>query len=333
MISSIAALAPLGLPAVSQGARKPTKTRAVTGGATHVRSGAALLTATILPNGNETSYYFQYGQTTAYGQQTPVVNVGHGETRVRVGAPITGLHAGVVYHFRVVATNPGGAQPILGHDRFFTVRGTKLAFLITRPPIATYGVPFIFTGLLTGLGSPNHRISLQASPFPYLESFATIGTPGVTNAAGAFSFRVGNLTRSTQFRVVTADLLPVYSRVVTVELGAHVVLHVRSSGHRGLVRFYGTVTPAINGASVAFQVQKATRPRGKNETTVRWANEFATTTKKGIGNSSRFSLIATIRKGGRYRASVKLKTGPIASGVSATTFVLRAAPEGTRKKK
>jgi len=292
---------------------------------------------TFVPNGVQASYsfYFAYGPTPAFGAQTPTVNVGKPEAKLRVGAPIGGLQPGVTYHFKLVVIPSPSGIAVMGRERTFKAKGNALAFVVKRPPTAIYGRPFIFTGTLTGLGSPNHRIVLQASPFPYLESFASIGTPGVTNAAGSFSFRIANLTRSTQFRVITLDALPLYSRIVTVDLGPRVVLHVRSSGHQGLVRLYGTISPAVTGATVAFQVQKAVRP-GKNESAVRWVSEFATVAKKGALNSSRFSIIVTIRKGGRYRAYVKVKPGPLVSAPSTTTFVLKAAagsPTGKAKKK
>ena len=326
LISSMAMAAVLALPGVSQGAKTPhaPKTRVSTGAASHVRGNSALLTGTIIPNGVETgySYYFVYGPTAAYGSQTPTVNLGKPEAKVRVGQAVAALQPGATYHFRIVAVTSPSGLVIPGRDRTFKAKGNALAFSIKRPAPATYGRPFIFSGVLTGLGSQNHRIALQASPFPFLEAFSSIGTPGLTNGTGSFSFRVANLAASTQFRVVTLDPLPIYSRVVTVQLGVRVVLHVKSVGHQGLIRLYGTIAPAVTGAKVVFQVQKAVRP-GKSEATVRWVSSFTTTAKKGGANASRFSIVTKIRKGGRYRAYVKVRPGPVVSAASQTTVVLK----------
>jgi hypothetical protein len=150
----------------------------------------------------------------------------------------------------------------------------------------------------------------------------------LTNALGAFSFRIANLLVSTQLRVVTIAPLPLFSQIIRVEVQPHVVLHVHSSAVRGLVRLYGTVAPALKGARVAFQVQKATRPHGRSEATTRWVTQFTTSLKKGRGNSSRFSIIQRIPTKGRYRAYVQLagKAKALYPGPSTSTYVLQAAP-------
>jgi hypothetical protein len=325
VISLVVALAALALPATASAVAKIPKPTVNTGVATHVLGTSALLTAQINPRSQETSYYFRYGPTIAYGSQTPTLPVGNGAVQVRVGQPIGPLQAGTTYHFRVVAVSTTtGAVLNEGRDRAFVTKGVTLAFSVSRTMQATYGSPFILSGGLTGLGAANHKVTLQASPYPFLEPFTPIGLPGTTNGAGSFSFRVANLAAATQFRLATLDALPIYSPVITVTVRVRVVLHVRSSGQPGLVRLYGTITPAAVGARVAFQVQKAVRP-GASEVTTRYVTQFSTIAKKGPSNSSRFSMVTTIRHGGRYRAYVKMPKGPLASGPSLASIVLRAA--------
>jgi len=329
---AVIAAAALAVPAVALAARPP-EPRINTGAATHVLATSALLTATIVPKGIETSYYFVYGPTTAFGFQTPTVNVGKGESKVRVGAPITGLLPGTLYHFKVVGvTTPPSAVPAAREHTFKTKgKAGVLAFALERSANDLFGFPFVLSGALTGPGSTNHRIALQASPYPFLESFTQIGLPGATNSAGRFSFRVGNLSATTQFRVVTLDPLPLYSGVMTVSLQPNVALHVRSSGQAGLVRLYGTITPAVHGGRVLFQVQKTVRP-GRSGVSSKWVTQFSTATHKGTGNTSRFSIVEKLKHGGRYRALVELPKGPLASAPSRTSIVLRAAPRGKGKK-
>ncbi len=310
-------------------AKATPKTRVSTGGASHLRTTSAVLTAVINPNGIDTSFHFEYGPTTAYGQQTPLTNVGSGSTKIKVGQAIGGLQAGVTYHFRVVATHPAmpAEAPIDGRDHKFKLKGDALAFHVTKSQRATYGTPFILSGTLTGSGDALQRVSIQASPFPYLEAFSSIGLPAVTNGAGAFSFRIGNLFSSTQFRVSTLALLPLFSPIITVAVAPKVTLHVRSSKQKGLVRLYGTITPAMTNALVEIQVQKAVRP-GRKEISERWVTKFITKARKGALDSSRFSLIARVRDGGRYRAFVKpVKSGKLVAGPSTTTTILHAAAQ------
>ncbi len=327
LVGSVIAATALALP-VAASALQPPKPKVSTGGASHVLGTSALLTAVIDPNGVDTSYYFKYGPTTAYGMQTPLVNVGAGTKKIRVGQAIAGLAPGVTYHFRVIGV-AAAYPPIEGRDHTFKAKGSALAFNLQRVFTTTYGSPFILSGSLTGLGSVGHGVSLEASPYPFLEAFTSIGAPAVTNAAGAFSFRVGNLRADTQFRLATVDPLPLYSRVVVVDVHPRVVFHVASSKQTGFVRLYGTITPAIPGSRVSFQVQKMVRP-GKKEITQQWVTQFSTSVAKGVGNSSRFSVIERIHHGGRYRAYAKVKSAALTSGAGPRTVVLHAAPASTK---
>src|ERR1700722_9773652 len=58
--------------------------RAATGTVGHVRGTSAVLEGSVNPGGLDTTYYFQYGPTIAYGHQTPVASVGKGTTNVKV---------------------------------------------------------------------------------------------------------------------------------------------------------------------------------------------------------------------------------------------------------
>jgi hypothetical protein len=334
VISLLLTAAALVPPLASEAATSAQpKLRATTGGAQHVLATSALLTGAVTPDGTPTSYYFQYGPTIAYGTQTPTVNVGTGTTAVKVGRPIAGLQQGAVYHYRIVAVSSHGQ--VLGRDRTFSRGGTALKLELAKIPVVPIGTRFIVTGTLKGLGNASHQVVLQASRYPYLEAFTNIGAPALTDAAGRFAFRVANLSTSTELRVVTLDLRPIYSAVKLARASARVTLRVRSSGHGGLVRLYGTVTPAAVGAQVQFQLLKAARPRAgaseESETSSRYATQFTSVVKKATRTFSRFSLVVTVRHGGRYRAFVKLHGGPLVSGASTQTVVLHAAPSSKRK--
>jgi hypothetical protein len=325
----------LVLAPVSQAASKPVPTPHVTTtGVNHLQTTSAVLNAVIYPNGISTNYYFQYGPTAAYGFQTPTVNVGSATTKVKVGRAIAGLTQGVVYHYRVVGVY-GQSNLVLGRDRTFTPKRAALAFTVTKQLQAVVGTPFILSGTLTGFGNAHRSVALEASPYPYLAAFTSIGVPAVTDAVGRFSFRVSNVSRSTQFRVRTVDLRPTYSPVMTAHATVRVTLHARSSGRVGLVRLFGTVTPAAVGAQVQFQLEKQTRPRTIKETeqTTRFITQFSSVTKKAGRTYSRFSLVVKVRRGGHYRAFVKLRPGPLASGASTQTVLLHAAPSSARKTK
>jgi hypothetical protein len=313
------------------GAISKLQPRVTTGGVAHVHGTSGQLLGTVNPQGLETSYFFQYGPTTAYGSQTPTANVGKGILTVKVGQTVASLPSGE--HYRIVASNSAGTTN--GRDRTYTSKSSKLKFVMasTKEEVPTpYGGTYLLRGTLSGTGGTLHPIVAESSPFPFLSAFAAFGVPLTTSATGAFVAEARDLTQSTQFRVSTRDARPLLGPIVTAHVAVKVSLKVRSSSHKGLVRLYGTVTPAKVGAQVLFQLEKPARPRGKSEREVRFATQDSTVSKRGTRAVSRFSKIVTIRNGGHYRAYVVLHTGALVSGAS-TNVTLHAAPGTTRRQK
>jgi len=307
---------------------KPTAPKATTGGTAAAHGSSATLTGAVDPGGAAATYSFEYGPTIAYGKRTTPGKLPAGTSRVKVGQPVSGLLAG--YHYRLLATNE--VATAYGKDRTFGVKKNSSRAKFTLPKTSAptvYGGTYVLSGTLAGAGNAGRALVLQASPFPFLEAFTTIGLPVHTDAAGRFSFHVAHLLKTTQFRVATLDPRPFYSHVTTQQVAVKVTLKVRSSGSRGLVRLYGTVTPAKPGAHLDVQLFKAVRPGNSpkaEERTGRFATQFSTLVKKGTASVSRFSVVAKIARGGSYRAYVSVtKRGTVTSGTS-PTLLLHAAP-------
>ena len=102
---------------------KPTVT---TLGVTNTTATAATLQGTVNPNGNPTSFYFEYGATPSYGSATPAQDAGNGSNSVSLSAALTGLTSGQVYYYRAVASNSFGVA-----------YGTDQNFFTGIPPPAT----------------------------------------------------------------------------------------------------------------------------------------------------------------------------------------------------
>ncbi len=110
------------------GATAPTNTLEGTTGqptvqteaASNVTATGATLKATTDPNGRETTYHFEYGETTSYGTKVPVpdAKLSSTVTTSAVSQTIAGLEPETTYHYRIVATNPSGASD--GADHTFT---------------------------------------------------------------------------------------------------------------------------------------------------------------------------------------------------------------------
>ena len=88
--------------------------------ASSVSETGATLTGTVNPAGDETTYWFEYGPTAAYGRTTPVTSAGAAFSEQAVSAVVSGLDPGTTHHFRVVAMNEFSGGPVTGADRTFT---------------------------------------------------------------------------------------------------------------------------------------------------------------------------------------------------------------------
>jgi hypothetical protein len=99
--------------------------------ASAINTTTATLGGTINPSGFSSTYHFEYGTTTSYGNPTPIISAGSGVSDVNVTTGITGLVAGTTYHFRLVGVNSEGTTN--GNDQTF-VAGA--AILSTSPATA-----------------------------------------------------------------------------------------------------------------------------------------------------------------------------------------------------
>lgn len=131
LILALAALAllPTGawaaVPAATSGA---TKDVAVTAGT---------LTGSVDPQGEATSYHFEYGTSTAYGLSTAAGDAGSGSAAVAVEAALANLTTNTTYHYRLVASNASGTDR--GADRTFTTRGAPAASTSAAQGVSTTG--------------------------------------------------------------------------------------------------------------------------------------------------------------------------------------------------
>ncbi len=99
----------------------PLAPGATTDPAATVTATDAQLTGRVVPQGATTSYRFEYGTSISYGQNAPAsagAVVGPAVEAEEVTASLDALQPNTTYHFRLVATNPGGTTP--GADETFT---------------------------------------------------------------------------------------------------------------------------------------------------------------------------------------------------------------------
>ncbi|MDX6233867.1 MAG: hypothetical protein QOH68_2944 [Nocardioidaceae bacterium] len=87
---------------------------ATTGSATAGQT-TATINGTINRNGSPTSYHFEWGTTSGYGNATPTRSNAATGSKSEL---LTGLSSGTTYHYRIVASSRGGTTA--GADRTFT---------------------------------------------------------------------------------------------------------------------------------------------------------------------------------------------------------------------
>jgi hypothetical protein len=96
------------------------------------------------------SYYFEYGTSTAYGSSTPVMGLAGANENLAVSTVLNGLTGDTTYHFRVVVSNSFGVLP--GPD---TVFGTSSATVPGLPDGRVYElVSPIVPGVETSVNVP-----------------------------------------------------------------------------------------------------------------------------------------------------------------------------------
>jgi hypothetical protein len=300
--------------AVAAGA--PTAT---TNAASNLTSTSATLNATVLPNKNATTYYFQYGTTTGYGAKTATLGPVKGNAGKSVSADVTGLTPSTTYHFRVVAMNSAGTA--FGSDAMFRTAASGVppphaVTISSTPGSVTFGQATTIAGKVSGTGNVGVKVTLEANPYPYTGGFKPTALTATTTATGAYSLAV-TPSVNTQYLVSAKTKPPVTSPQTAVAVRVKVTLRVstRTPTFGQLVTFSGTVTPAHNGKLA--QIQKRTSTGAW--TTVASATLVAAAPVNGIAISA-FSKQLRLSRNATYRVSVNPGDGN-AAGTSAQIAV------------
>lgn len=92
--------------------------------ATSIASASATLNGTVNPNSIATTYHFEWGLTTSYGNSSTTTSAGSGSSAIAVNAAISGLVLNQTYHFRIVAENTDGTS--YGSDLTFVAGGASV---------------------------------------------------------------------------------------------------------------------------------------------------------------------------------------------------------------
>jgi hypothetical protein len=188
LIAVTAALGLLGM-AVTGTPAAAAPPAATTGAALSLTSSSANVTGTVNPNGEETTYSFQYGTTTGYGFQTNPQSAGAGTQSQVVSGTLTGLASGTTYHYRLIATNASATT--VGADMTFTTLGSPPPPPPSPPPTAT-------TAAASSIGKTSAtlrgRINPKGASTSYHFEYGLSAAYGTRTASKTLA--AGNRTRS-----------------------------------------------------------------------------------------------------------------------------------------
>jgi hypothetical protein len=288
---------------------KPPAPTVATGHARDVTQTSATLSGTVNPQGESTSYVFDYGTSTAYGSQTAVASAGAGTKAISVTQSLTGLAPGTTYHYRLAATNANGTTT--GHDVSFKTAGVPAAITVAAVPTT------ITFGQLTSLSGrvlpprPSHvTATLQSAPSA-VGPWSTDAT-AVTTSSGAYSFPRQAPSSNTYYRVLS-DGATSPAAFVTVRFRVGLRVSRRHPARGSVVRFFGRVGPAHFWHRVMIQ---QLGPHGRWHTIKR--------TRLIRAHGAFYSARVKIERTGSYRVVV----GPDADHAAGTSATVRIGVRG-----
>jgi hypothetical protein len=225
--------------------------------ATAVTTNAATLNGAVNPKGFPTAAWFQWGTTNGYGNLTPVTDMGSGTNALAISVPLAGLTPGVVYQFRVAATNSYGA--VYGSGQTFTALALPQVLTLSATAVTANGAT------LNSTVNPDGYPTAAWFQWGTTTSYANI-TPVTDMGSGTnalpLSFSLAGLTPSLSyhFRVVATNSTggSVYgSDQVFTTLGAPQVLTLSATAvTTNAATLNGTVNP--NGYATAAWFQWGT---------------------------------------------------------------------------
>jgi phosphodiesterase/alkaline phosphatase D-like protein len=197
-----------------------------TGPTPSVSQNAATVTGVINPNGQSTSWTFQWGISTSYGSSTFGGTVPAGSSPVTVSQTLQGLAPGTIFHYRLVGSHGGNATSFGADNYFMTYPSHRPTPRVTRRVTPLHARARHQPWTYTVSGSVGHPASTPPQ-------FACTGFVGVRFFTGgkrvnfALAPLQSNCTYSTQVVFHRKPGRGPRGRIVTM----HVLVHYRGNGY------------------------------------------------------------------------------------------------------
>jgi hypothetical protein len=260
-----------------------------TGGASAITGTSAAVQGTVNPNGQATTYFFQFGATRSYGSQTATGNAGSGATKVKVTGTLTGLAPATTYHYRLVASNASGTT--FGGDHALKTKNEVTIGASPNPIV--FGRATTLNGFVLGSGTSGVAVTLQQATQP-AGPYANAGKT-TTGANGAYSFAGVAPAANTWYRTTAKGAMSA-PLLVRVRVALSLAVSRRRIARGTVVRFSGRAAPPHDGLVVRIQRRGA---HGRFRTVAR-----ARLRPTGDGRTSAYSRRLRVFRGGVYRTTV-----------------------------
>jgi hypothetical protein len=256
----------------------------LTGAATNLTTTTATLNGVVNPEALASTWYFQYGPTTSYGQKTPTAHLAASANPTNVSAGITHLASNDSYHFRLVATSSAGTS--YGTD-FVLTTGLSVT-LNTSASTLIYGTSVTLSGAVSS-GAAGDRVTLSGERFDQA-AYSGIVTVSTGNG-GTWSYSVRPTVRTTYEASVTNGT----SSPLVVSVAPAVSLNVVSGG-----RLSTRVIGEISFANHILQLQRLS------------AGLWVTWKHVRLGANGQVTFSTSLPKG---RTEIRMAIGPFVVGI------------------
>ena len=223
-------------PAVSE-AGVPT---VITENNTAASNSTVVVAGKVTPNGAQTSYWYEYGETTTLDNRTTAFKIGSGFTAISAPGYITGLRATTKYYYRLSAQN-----------RFGTVNGTTYSFSTNNNPPPAGTVPTARSVAATDVARTTATLHGQINP---------------NNSRTTFWFEYGadpDFGNVTEFRSLEATTLSDVSATLA-NLKPLTKYYFRLNAQNQYGTVIGAVLSFTTGGPVAPTEPKVTTDAAKN---------------------------------------------------------------------
>ncbi|MDO8594927.1 MAG: hypothetical protein Q7R93_05480 [bacterium] len=220
----------------------------------------AFVAGTATPNGAFTTYWYEYGTSSALGSKTVNQGLGSGFMSIRAAGYLTGLSKNTAYHFRLVGENQYGR--VVGAT--FTFKTTD-----TNPPAPVGSAPKSVTLAANGISRTTANLNGNVTPNRALTNywFEYGQTPNLGNTSALVSASDG--VNAVAAGLTLSDLTPLttyYFRLNAQNQFGTVngsILNFKTQGPAGIPAVPTVTTRSANGIATSTATLRGTlNPNG-----------------------------------------------------------------------